>query len=265
MPLDLEDGLDRLYGAELADFVAERKSLASALKKEGRKAEAAGSRSCASLRFRRGPSTSSCGASGRTSTRCSTRASGSRRRSARCSPASGRAAFAEARRREQAAVKRLRDGAVWILGKRASDATLDRVVSTLGAAAVTADGRAQLAQGRLTGEIAPQGFEAFAGLAPPAAPAAAKRAAPPKPAPRPDRRKLRQEAIAAAREKLNAAREREAGARRGAPRRRPRRRGRPGRRSTPPSARPTASRADQEAAAEAVAAARRELDAAKRT
>ncbi len=33
-------GLDRLYGVELADFVAERTGLARALRKEGRQAEA---------------------------------------------------------------------------------------------------------------------------------------------------------------------------------------------------------------------------------
>ena len=121
----------------------------------------------------------------------------------------GRAAFAEARRREQAALKRLRDDAAWILGKRASDATLDRVVATLGSAAVTADGRAQLAQGRLTADIEPQGFEAFAGAVS-AAPAKPRRAAAPKPAPRVSPQKLRQQAVAAAREKLAATRDREA-------------------------------------------------------
>ena len=41
MAPDLDDALDQLYGAELADFVAERKRLASGLKKNGRRAEAA--------------------------------------------------------------------------------------------------------------------------------------------------------------------------------------------------------------------------------
>jgi hypothetical protein len=41
MSVDLEDELDRLYGVELADFVAERTRLARALRKEGRQVEAA--------------------------------------------------------------------------------------------------------------------------------------------------------------------------------------------------------------------------------
>jgi len=41
VPVDLEDELDRLYGLDLADFVAERTRLTRALRKEGRRAEAA--------------------------------------------------------------------------------------------------------------------------------------------------------------------------------------------------------------------------------
>ncbi len=40
MPGDLEDELDRLYGVDLADFVAERTRLTRALRREGRRAEA---------------------------------------------------------------------------------------------------------------------------------------------------------------------------------------------------------------------------------
>ncbi len=40
VPVDLEDELDRLYGVPLAEFVGERTRLATALRKEGRRAEA---------------------------------------------------------------------------------------------------------------------------------------------------------------------------------------------------------------------------------
>jgi hypothetical protein len=85
------------------------------------------------------------------------------------------AAFDEARDREQASVKRLRQAAEGILGERASPAMLERVVSTLRAASLSSDARAELARGRLTGEVSPPGFEAFAAGAP-TRPAKARRA-----------------------------------------------------------------------------------------
>jgi hypothetical protein len=210
VPLDLETELDRLYAAELADFVGERKGIAGALKQEGRKAEAA------RVEELRKPSVPAW-----TVNQLARRkrkdldaliTAGEELGEAQQAllAGGGRAAFAEARRREQAALRQLRVDAAWILGKRASDATLDRVVSTLGAAAVTAEGRAQLVEARLVADVAPQGFDAFAAVAPGEVPA--KKPARPKAAAReaaPDRRKARQEAVARARETLAAAREHE--------------------------------------------------------
>ena len=77
-------------------------------------------------------------------------------------------AFERARRDERDAVRRLRAEAAELLragGHAASDATLERVAKTLHAAAGSEDGRALLRDGRLTEELEPQGFEAFAALA----------------------------------------------------------------------------------------------------
>ena len=185
-------------------------------------------------------------------TRCSRPARSSSRRSRRCSPAAGARRSTTARRREQAALKRLRDDAAWVLGKRATDATLERVVSTLGSAAVTEDGRARLVEGRLTGDIEPQGFEAFAaaraGLHPRAGAEEAARAEACRAEPRNDaaeRRKAQQAAVAAAHEKLQAAREREAGLTERPPRGRARASRRRARRSRRPSARPSRLEAER--------------------
>jgi len=164
----------------------------------------------------------------------------------------------------------LRDDAVWVLGKRATDATLERVVSTLRSAAVTEDGRARLVEGRLTGDIAPQSFEAFAASAPASSPTPTrKKPAKPKPAePKPrndaaERRKAQQAAIAAAHEQLQAARDREAGL---TDDHRAAERAVKDARKALDAAERKAERieAERSEAADAVAAARRELAAAKK-
>jgi chromosome segregation ATPase len=55
-------------------------------------------------------------------------------------------------------------------GRRVSETMLERVASTLHAAAADEEARFRLAQGRLPEELEPPGFELLAGLAPPAAP-----------------------------------------------------------------------------------------------
>ena len=68
-----------------------------------------------------------------------------------------------ARREEDAAIRRLLDAAEEIAA--ASGPTLERVGTTLRAAAATAEGRRLVKQGRLTEDLEPPGFEALAGLA----------------------------------------------------------------------------------------------------
>jgi hypothetical protein len=78
-------------------------------------------------------------------------------------------AFRDATTRERDAVLKLTDEARELAegeGRRVSDAMLVRVGATLHAAAADEEARFRLAQGRLTEELEPPGFELLAGLAP---------------------------------------------------------------------------------------------------
>ena len=78
--------------------------------------------------------------------------------------------FLEARRDEQAALNRVTQAAREILQSAdRSTGVLDRVAATLRAAATSQDGRQILKQGRLTEDLEPEGFEAFASLGVPGA------------------------------------------------------------------------------------------------
>jgi hypothetical protein len=115
-------------------------------------------------------------------------------------------AFAEAQQEERDAVRRLRSEAVKLLqesGHPASDATLERLASTLHAAAATEEGRTALRGGRLTEDLEPLGFGALQGVVPKAG--GRRVAARPAPKPRPNRQleKARAE-LAAAREEAEA-------------------------------------------------------------
>ncbi|MGH8959390.1 MAG: hypothetical protein ACRDVK_12050, partial [Acidimicrobiia bacterium] len=70
--------------------------------------------------------------------------------------------FEKARKEEGAAVRVLREAAKEVVPS-ASAAILDRVAQTLRVASTT-DGRARLKEGRLTEDLEPAGFEAFAGF-----------------------------------------------------------------------------------------------------
>jgi hypothetical protein len=174
--LDLEAELDRLYAADLDAFVTERARLVRELRGEGRKAEAA------AVQERRKPSlpawvVNQLARRHRKDIDLLLDA-GHRLAGAQEALLGGdAAAFDEARSREQASLRRLRHAAEGILGERASPAMLERVVSTLRAASLSPDARAELARGRLTGEVSPPGFEMFAAGAP-TRPAKARRAPP---------------------------------------------------------------------------------------
>ena len=89
-------------------------------------------------------------------------------------------AFAEAQQEERDAVRRLRSEAAKLLqesGHPASDATLERLASTLHAAAATEEGRTALRGGRLTEDLEPLGFGALQGVVPKSG---GRRAAPPR-------------------------------------------------------------------------------------
>lgn len=97
-------------------------------------------------------------------------------------------AFTDAQREQRDAIRRLRSEAAELLragGHPAADATLERLATTLQAAAGTEDGRERLRTGRLTEDLEPLGFGVFAGVTP--TPSArrskAKPQAPPPPRP----------------------------------------------------------------------------------
>jgi hypothetical protein len=261
MRLDLDHELDRLYCVEPGEFVAERTRLAGALRKEGRRAEAAG---VAELRKPSLPvwTVNQLARRERKDVDLLLDA-GHRLAAEQMALLSGGdpRSFDEAREREQAALRRLRQAARSILGDRASTGTLERVVTTLRAAAVSEDTREQLARGRLTSEIAPAGFEAF--IRP--AEALAGERHEPRSAARRDRAEkeaARRERLARGRADLNAAREREAAV---AGRLREAERVlRQTRKHLDAAERETQRlMADREAAARAVEAARRELETAR--
>jgi hypothetical protein len=79
----------------------------------------------------------------------------------------GAAGLAEAQSEERDALRLLGDRARALLaesGKAASEATLERIVSTLGAAAVDEAARPLLKAGRLEAELEPAGFGALVGI-----------------------------------------------------------------------------------------------------
>ena len=73
--------------------------------------------------------------------------------------------FADARKEEAAAITRLRTAAKKV-SPTASAAILDRVANTLRAGSATSEGRERLKRGRLTEDLEPPGFDAFAGVVP---------------------------------------------------------------------------------------------------
>jgi hypothetical protein len=217
VPVDLEDELDRLYGVPLAEFVAERTRLATALRKEGRRAEAE------QVKELRKPSVSVW-----TVNQLARRDrkdldllldAGTRLAAAQRALLTGgdKKAFEQASNDEREALNRLSKKAQSILAERGSTATLERVNSTLRAAAVSETARPDLARGRLVSDVDPTGFEAFTGSPATVAP-------PPKPKARPDdttedkAKRLQDERLEAARRaainkaraKLKSARERSA-------------------------------------------------------
>jgi hypothetical protein len=104
--------------------------------------------------------------------------------------------FGDAQREERDAVRRLRSEAAEILregGHPASDATLERLASTLRAAAGTDEGRSTLRDGRLTEDLEPLGFAAVEGLVPRTRDRRARSTAAAKPRPNPRLEKARAE------------------------------------------------------------------------
>ena len=161
MPAIPEDEIDRLYGRPLAEFTAARDRLARDLRKGGDKTAAD------EVKALRKPTISAWAINQlvrkeRMRIR-SLLVSGEKLRSAHADLLGGGRPgnVREATETERKAVGHLVSSAAEILsqaGHPVSESTLERVATTLRAAAVDEEGRALLEQGRLTGDLDPTGF-----------------------------------------------------------------------------------------------------------
>jgi hypothetical protein len=188
-PVDVE-GVERLYGLPLDDFVRERDALTRELRKAGRRDEAD------EVKALPKPSLAAWAVN-----QLARRQADDVRRlleaaaRLRSAHVSGEGDFAEAARAEQDAVRtlvRAAGDALREAGRPATDATLSRVGQTLHAAVADEDARADLERGTLRRELEPAGFGVLAGALPegPTRPAPAR--ARPAPAPR-ERDRTREE------------------------------------------------------------------------
>ena len=188
---DLESELDRLYELDPGEFVAERDRVARELRDEGRREEAEQVKSLWK------PTVSA--ATINQLTRRERRDvdllldAGHRLREAQQRLLAGEdpGSLDEARRIEREALGKLRRAARAILAEsgRASGTTLDKVMATLQAAAVSDEGRELLALGRLTGDLEATGFDLLAPMAA-GVPRRKRKPAPPS-KPKPDRTKIK--------------------------------------------------------------------------
>jgi hypothetical protein len=204
MPDTLDTELDRLYGLDPAAFVAERDRLARELRDAGRRDEAE------QVKSLRKPTVSAW-----TINRLARQErrevdllldAGHRLREAQQGVLEGsdRTSLDDARRTERDALANLRKAAARILAEagRGGEPALNRVMQTLQAAAVSAEGRELLARGRFTGDLEATGFE----LLGPLAEGRTKRPVRPKKDAVERGRKGRREQLDAAREDLRVAR-----------------------------------------------------------
>jgi hypothetical protein len=211
-----DDAIDRLYGLPLDAFVAERDTLAKALRGDGKRDEAAAVKKLAK------PTVAAWAVNQalRTQKKAARELwqAGDALAAAQDAILAGKGSGADLRaaaERERAAVELLVDAARGLLtasGGDLSDATIERVRQTLHAGAIDPEAREEVASGRATRERAPQGL--FGGGDVAAAPAPRARKAEPEPKRAPARKPAtKRDAAAAKREREAAKREREAAAR----------------------------------------------------
>jgi hypothetical protein len=163
--MDVDDEIDRLYGLPLEDFIPERNRAARAAKKAGAPGQAE------AVSALRKPTVAAWAVN--QLSRQSRREidllldAGHRLLEAqRVSLATGeRDELDRARRDQDEAIGKLRTAAAGLLADRASETTLARVEETLGAAAISPEGRELLARGRFTQEASATGWEILEGLA----------------------------------------------------------------------------------------------------
>jgi hypothetical protein len=162
----LDNELDRLYGLDPADFVGERDRIVRELRDAGRREEAE------QVKSLRKPTVSAWAINqlARRERRDVDLLldAGHRLREAQQGVLAGkdRTTLDEARETEREALSSLRDAAGSILAEAGSggEPALNRVMQTLQASAVSAEGRELLARGRFTGDLEATGFELLAPL-----------------------------------------------------------------------------------------------------
>src|SRR5919108_2188148 len=157
-----DDALDRLYGLALEEFIPQRDALAKELRDSGRRGEAT------AVKALKKPTVAAWAVN--QAVRSQPRAArdlwaaGDALAAAQEGVLSGKASGAdlrEAAERERAALDPLVDAARGLLtssGGDLSETTIDRVRSTLQAAAIDADAREDVAAGRAVRERAPRGL-----------------------------------------------------------------------------------------------------------
>jgi hypothetical protein len=163
--MTLDEAIDHVYGAELGDFVSERARLVKELRGEGRRDEA---EQIARLRKPTAPAWAV-----NQLTRQQRRDvdllldAGHRLRQAQAGVLRGtdKDEFERARAIERDAVRRLTHEADKLLGGTSS-ATRAQIAETLRNAAVSEEGREQLARGRFVAPLASEGFGVLGDLAP---------------------------------------------------------------------------------------------------
>jgi hypothetical protein len=163
--IDIDEAVDELFAVDPGEFVAARTGLVRSLRAEGRRAEAA------TVQELRKP-TLPAWVVNQLARRHRKEVdllldAGNRLAVAQraLTAGEGRDAFDDARERLQESLSRLVELAREVLGERASATTLDRVTTTLRAAALSDETRPELARGRLTTDVEPAGFDALAGAA----------------------------------------------------------------------------------------------------
>jgi hypothetical protein len=195
-----DDELDRLYGLPLDEFTAARNELAKRLRREGDKDGADRVKALAKpsvaawavnqLARRRRDKVGKLLAAADELRKAHERALGG---------SEGAEKLRTAAQRERELVAALRRDARELLseaGRPPTDATLERVATTLSSAARDAETRPLLEAGQLTEEVETTGFDAFAGMAVPAAPPARRATAKEAPAKAKPKGPSREEAAA---------------------------------------------------------------------
>ena len=181
--MELEQELDRLYALPLEEFTAARNELAKRLRKEDRRDEADRVKALPKPSVAAWAVNQLVHRRGKRVRALLEAADALRSAQERALKGGGGDELREAGRRERELVGELRREARALLaegGRAPSDATLQRVATTLSSAPVDAEARPLLEAGRLSEEVEASGFDAFAGMAvsPPAARAPARQRAP---------------------------------------------------------------------------------------